>query len=69
MILCIFCQQGCDPANCYRRIVAWEKKSLLPSRRGGADVVLREHQPEFACTACMGRLRDGLSPSQESLLS
>jgi hypothetical protein len=67
-VTCAFCNAPVDPANCYRRIVAWEKKSLLPSRRGGADVVLREHQPEFACTSCVGRLRDGLSVEQGSLL-
>lgn len=69
MILCTYCGQGCDPANSYRRVTGWERKSLSPSRRGGADVYLREHLDEFACTSCVGRLRDGISPSQESLLS
>lgn len=65
---CSLCSCEVDQANCYRRILAWERKSLTPSRRGGADVVLREHLDEVACTVCVGRLRDGVSVAQESLL-
>lgn len=69
MILCTFCQQGCDPANSYRRVEGWSRRApSSSSRRGGEDIVLREHLDEWACFACVLKLRDGLSVEQGSLL-
>lgn len=67
---CTFCNgsSGAEPE--YRLVTAWEKRSRSASRRGGSDLFLRQPHPdnEWACGPCIGRLRDGLSVEQGSLL-
>lgn len=46
---CLYCKAPIRPddPNTYRRVVAWERRSLTPSRRSGSDLVLREQaKPE-----------------------
>lgn len=58
-----------DAPTTYRRITAWEKKApMYSSRRGGADIVLREHQDEFCCSTCVARLKRGVAPLQGALI-
>jgi hypothetical protein len=67
-VTCVFCsdQIGVDVA--FRRVVGWERKAQAMSRRGGSDIVLREHKEEFACAACISLAQRGLNVNQESLL-
>jgi hypothetical protein len=59
-----------DDPNTYVRIEGWQKRSLSPSRRGGADVVLRQpvDPAEYLCSGCAHALKAGVAPLQESLL-
>lgn len=68
---CAYCFCTVDPGSryIYRRVTGWERKADHAStRRGGSDIVLREHVEEFACPACVTLLRSGVSPGQEALL-
>lgn len=67
---CSECRTPLDPTgpNTYRRVIAWEKKSISASRRSGADVVLREHLEEFCCADCVRRLKRGVAPLQAVLM-
>lgn len=66
---CVHCSGPVDPSTGYRRIQGWARRaSAQSSRRGGEDIVLREHLDEWACFRCVGLLRDGLAPSQGALL-
>lgn len=72
--LAVPCFYGCgrmlDPNDrfVYRRVVGWERKAGVPTRRGGSDITLREPLEEFACRICIDRIKDGTSPAQEALL-
>ena len=68
---CTYCFCTVDPGSryVYRRITGWEHKAdYTGSRRGGSDIVLREHLDELACAACITRLKSGVNPGQEALL-
>jgi len=53
----------------FQRVIGWERKSVLSSRRGGSDIVLREPVPDvFSCQFCIERIRAGVNVSQETLL-
>lgn len=67
-IRCVLCGNAVDERDAYRRIIGWERKSTLASRRSGSDIALREAQPEHACDACITRLKAGLDVRQEALL-
>jgi hypothetical protein len=70
-IRCVYCKDPVDPEDksVYRRVEGWERRPLASSRRGGSDVVCREHVVDvFACWLCVDRLRAGVSPQQETLL-
>lgn len=69
MVNCSYCRTPLDPEhpNTYRRVHAWERRSLSVSRRSASDVVLRERQQEFACSECVRRLKAGLPVMQEEL--
>jgi hypothetical protein len=69
-VSCFYCGEQVNPddTNTYRRIQGWERKAVSASRRGGSDVVLREHRDEFACMFCIDRLRRGVSTNQGSML-
>lgn len=69
--VCAYCHRGVDPNQpyVYQQVIGWEKKSVLSSRRGGSDIVLREPVPDvFACQFCIEKLKAGVSVAQESLL-
>jgi len=59
-----------DAPDTLVRIEGWQRRSLSPSRRGGADVVLRRPvaPAEYLCTGCAHALKAGVAPLQESLL-
>lgn len=69
---CLHCKTPLEPdgPDTFRRVAAWERKSRLPSRRAGSDLVLREHADpqEFCCGDCIRGMKRGVAPLQESLL-
>ena len=68
-MLCTHCNAPVEFNTGYRRVQGWARRApSSSSRRGGEDIVLREHLDEWACTRCIGLLRDGLSVEQGSLL-
>lgn len=68
MFVCSMCGEEVTPALTYQRIVGWERKGKSQSRKGGSDIVLREHRDEFACMTCITRIRSGINTAQESLV-
>lgn len=71
----IYCYYGCgrevDPTDrtVWRRITGWEHRSpMTSSRRGGSDISMREPTGEYACHACVSRVKAGLNPQQGALL-
>jgi hypothetical protein len=68
---CHYCNAHVEPGSrhIYRRVTGWEHRAdIHSSRRGGADVVLREHVDEYACPACIQLLKSGVNPKQGALL-
>lgn len=67
---CAFCEKPLQPDahTTLQRVTAWEKKSVLASRRGGSDLYLRERQNSFACLSCVEGQRRGVSPLQGALV-
>lgn len=68
---CTYCNAHVEPGSrhIYQRVTGWERKAdHTGSRRGGSDIVLREHVDEFACPACVQLLKSGVHPGQEALL-
>lgn len=57
-----------DARTTYRRVQGWEHKATMESRRGGSDITLREQLNEYACPRCIGRLKDGVNPDQDTLI-
>ena len=51
-----------------RQITAWERRGLGQSRRGGSDVLLREHTDRVAHSRCVDASKSGVSPQQEQLI-
>jgi hypothetical protein len=70
-VQCAFgCGRDIDPdaSSTYRRVIGWERKAVMESRRGGSDITLREALDVYACPTCIGRLKDGVNPMQAALL-
>lgn len=68
---CIYCGKPVDPGSRYtwHRVRGWERKAhASATRRGGSDIYLREAVEEFACDACIQKMKSGLSPAQDSLI-
>ncbi len=67
---CFYCGSTVDTQDqsAFRRVVGWERKAVSASRKGGSDIVLRESIDDYACFACVERLKMGLNAAQESLL-
>lgn len=69
---CSYCGSAVDPfaRTTYRRIVGWERKlgKRASGAQAGSDITLREPRDEYACTACIDRLRRGIPAGQSSLL-
>ena len=68
---CVHCNRVVDPndINVFQRVVGWERKAFLPSRRGGSDIVLRENIVDlFSCQFCIDKLKAGVNVAQETLL-
>ena len=68
---CTYCNLPLNPESrlTYRRVQGWEHRAPANTpRKGGSDIVCREPLDEFACDACVGKLRRGLSPDQGALL-
>jgi hypothetical protein len=70
MIRCELCRKPVDPTapTTLQRITGWERRALASSRRGGSDIVMREHVEEFAHNNCVEKQRMGISVGQEVLL-
>jgi ferredoxin len=67
-VRCSFCPETVELRDAYQRITGWERKAVVASRKGGSDIVLRESCDEFACSACIARLRSGVNVEQGALL-
>lgn len=68
-VACSFCREPVDPASSYRRVSGWERKAYgRTSRKGGSDIVLRESHDEFACSACITRIKAGINAEQGALV-
>ena len=67
-VRCGICGELVPESLAYRRISGWEQKARVASRRGGSDIVLREHHDEFACAGCIARLKAGINVAQETLV-
>lgn len=69
-VACYFCGEKVDPnsRDVWRRVTGWEHKVMNATRKGGSDISMREPTGELACSACMIRVRQGLSPQQETLV-
>ncbi len=67
---CLYCQRPVDPQSrfVWRRVSGWERKGVGESRRGGSDITCREAEDDYACDACVSRLRSGLSTAQGAML-
>lgn len=68
--LCVYCEREITPeVTSYQRIQGWERVVRVRSTgtKGGSDISAREKLPEFACSFCVDKLRDGVSPYQETL--
>ena len=68
---CTYCNLPLNPESrltCQRQKVWTQRAPANTSRKGGVDVVYREPLEEWACDACVGKLRRGLSPDQGALL-
>jgi hypothetical protein len=68
---CTYCGRPVDPTSRYtwHRVQGWERKAHMSStRRGGSDISLRQAIDEYACDQCIGRLKSGVSPVQDSLI-
>jgi hypothetical protein len=70
MTKCSFCGTGINPASpgVAQRVVAWELKATAASRKSGSDIIDRQQRPEFACPACIRRVKLGLNPGQGSMV-
>jgi predicted RNA-binding Zn-ribbon protein involved in translation (DUF1610 family) len=66
--VCTYCGESVAESLAYRRVSGWERKALGASRKGGSDIVLREAHDEFACAACIARLKAGINVEQGALL-
>lgn len=64
--VCTFCGHEVSSLRTgFQRVQGWTR----PRAAGGANQITgRELLPEYACDRCIGRLRDGLSPGQASLV-
>jgi hypothetical protein len=51
-----------------RQVSGWERKALSTARRGGSDVLLREHTDRVAHSRCVDASKAGISPQQEAML-
>jgi hypothetical protein len=68
-VICALCGQPIEhTADAYRRVVGWERPGRGSSGVSGSSLVLREALDEFACGACITRLRAGLNVAQETLV-
>jgi hypothetical protein len=65
---CVFCGELVPESLAYLRVLGWERKAMVASRKGGSDIVLREALDEHACAGCIARLKAGINVAQESLL-
>lgn len=71
---CIYCKVPVNPRlpTTYRRIEGWEQKAQSAIRRSGSDVLLREPRDEYACEACIVKLKrakkDRVAAGQDALL-
>lgn len=67
--LCSLCRRPINPvaSSTLQRITGWERRGFATSRRGGSDIVLREHLSEYAHSHCIERQRLGLPSAQMSL--
>lgn len=52
----------------YGEVRAWEKPGRGVSGQSGSSLVLREPTGRVACSKCITRLQNGLSPDQEPLV-
>lgn len=72
---CIHCKVPLQPdaPTTYVRVMAWERKSVSPSRRSGSDLVLRERMVDgegrtlFCCETCIAQQKRGTHALQGSL--
>lgn len=67
MINCSFCGTEVDPesSSTFQRVMGWEQ----PREQGGANMIhLREPLQTFACSFCIDRLKQKVSPAQGTLL-
>jgi hypothetical protein len=69
-VTCFYCGKSVDPTarETYRRVVGWERKAFMASRKSGSDIVLREARDEYAHPSCIALERDGIVVGQGSLL-
>jgi hypothetical protein len=67
---CSLCGEPVDPASkfTWRRVEAWERGGLNPSRNGGHDRCLSEAQDAWAHDHCIRLAQQGLAPGQGALL-
>lgn len=68
MMRCTFCGSEIDERSDWHRVSGWERKAAVASRKGGSDIVLRESHDEFACSACITRLKSGFNVGQGTLV-
>jgi hypothetical protein len=70
MTACALCGTGINPTapGVAQRVIAWEVKATAASRKSGSDIIDRQQRPEFACPACIHRVKLGLSPQQGSMV-
>jgi hypothetical protein len=70
MTKCALCGTGINPtaSGVAQRVEAWELKATASSRKSGSDIIGRQQRQEFACSRCVRRVKDGLSPGQGSMM-
>lgn len=66
---CFYCLDPVDPQSSFvwHRVIGWERKAVAKSRRSGSDIALREPRDEYACNACISRLRGGVPATQNTI--
>jgi hypothetical protein len=57
-----------DGENWDPQIIGWQRQAVGKSRRGGSDIVGREHTGRVAHSRCVDRERRGVSAQQGQLV-
>ena len=63
---CVYCDGPVDPDRDYRRMVGWARDR---GAAGGVNALrVREACPEWACSGCVDKLAEGITPNQTAMI-